>query len=176
MPISEQVRRERHFEAARGYLTLEMPLHALRELEQVQLSPECAFEYHRLSAEALRQNREHELALDAYRMALAERQNDLSIFLGMAWCYKRVDQLPRAIAAMQDAYAIAPRQAIVLYNLACYYSLMGNKPKALSWLGRALRMQGDLRRLIPDESDFDQLRNDPDFQFVANAHKIVDEV
>jgi hypothetical protein len=96
--------------------------------------------------------------------------------LGMAWCYKRTSQLPRAVAIMEEAYRVAPKEAIVLYNLACYYSLQGNKVKALSWLGRALRMRAELRKLIGDETDFDGLRDDPDFQFIADAHKIVDEV
>lgn len=176
MAISARVRRERHFEAARGYLMLEMSMHALRELDSVTEYDDCAFEYHQLCGEALRQNRDHELALDAFARANDERPGDLSILLGMAWCYKRVNQLPKAIHIMHEAYRVEPREPIVLYNLACYYALQGNKAKALSWLGRALRMQKDLRRLIPDESDFDRLRDDPDFQFVATAHKLVDEV
>jgi Flp pilus assembly protein TadD len=155
---------------------LDMPLHALRELEAAGESADCAFDYHSLCAEALRQNRDHELALDAFRRARAERPNDVSVLLGMAWCYKRTRQLPRAIAVMEEAYRISPDEPIVLYNLSCYYSLQGNKAKALSWLGRALRMRAELRKLIADETDFDSLRDDPDFQFIADAHKIVDEV
>lgn len=67
---------------------------------------------------------------------------------------------------MEQAYQASPKQPIVLYNLSCYFSLAGDKAQALSWLGRALRIEPTLRELIPDESDFDPLRNDPDFQFV----------
>lgn len=176
MAISNHARREKHFEAARGYLMLEMPLHALRELEAIEQTADCAFEYHLLSGEALRDNRDFELSLDAFSRALRERPNNLSAMLGMAWCYKRVNLLSRAIGIMEDAYQAHPKEPIVLYNLACYYSLAGNKPKALSWLGRALRMRSGLRQLLRNESDFDGLRDDPDFQFVADAHKIVDEV
>ncbi|NOX54523.1 MAG: hypothetical protein GXP27_08805, partial [Planctomycetes bacterium] len=45
--------------------------------------------------------------------------------------------------------------------------LAGDKDGALRWLGRALRMDPSLRELIPEETDFDPLRNDPDFRFVA---------
>jgi tetratricopeptide (TPR) repeat protein len=88
--------------------------------------------------------------------------------MGLAWCYKRTDQLAKSIEAMHQAYLAHRSEAIVLYNLSCYYSLAGNKEQALSWLGRALRMRPDLRQLIADETDFDPLRNDSDFQHLIH--------
>ena len=44
----------------------------------------------------------------------------------MAWCYKRTNQLPRAITSMERAYRINPKEAVILYNLSCYWSLAGN--------------------------------------------------
>ena len=59
--------------------------------------------------------------------------------------------------------------SIVIYNLACYFSLLGDKPKAIECLGRSLRMEPELKELIPNEPDFNDLRQDPHFQFVTNA-------
>ena len=64
---------------------------------------------------------------------------------------------------MHDAYLAHRETPVVLYNLSCYYALAGQKTQALSWLARALRMDADLRRLIPDETDFDPIRNEPEF-------------
>ena len=91
--------------------------------------------------------------------------------MAMAWCYKRTNQLPRAITSMEQAYRIAPKQAVILYNLSCYWSLAGNKTQSLSWLGRALRMDKALRQLIDQETDFDSLRHDPDFQMLIGMVK-----
>ena len=90
-------------------------------------------------------------------------------FLIPLLCYKRIGQLPKAISAMEQAYHVAPKEAVILYNLSCYWSLSGNKTQALSWLGRALRMDQALRKLIDDESDFDPLRHDPDFRLILEA-------
>ena len=166
MAISPKRRRERLLEAARGYLTLEMPDHALRELRRIDSSEEDLFDLCQLKGESLRQKKEHEEALAVFSRALEERPDDLTVLMGMAWCFKRTDQLPHAISTIEQAYQASPKQPIVLYNLSCYFSLAGDKAQALSWLGRALRMEPSLRELIPDESDFDPLRNDPDFQFV----------
>jgi len=174
MARNARARREKLLEAARGYLTLDLPVHALKQLRAIKDPEKCPFAISQLRGEALRQNKEYDAALNAYHRALAEKPTDLSVLLGMAWCYKRTDQLPRAIEAMEDAYRAAPTEPIVLYNLACYFSLAGDKTRALSWLGRALRMNSSLRMLIDDESDFDELRDDPDFQFIAGAHNVSD--
>jgi len=169
MALSARTRRERRLEAASGYLALDMPQQALRELNAIDEPEECSFSIEQLRAEALRQQEEYDSALQCYKRALGVDSSDLSVLLGMAWCFKRIDRLPEAIGAMEQAYSSAPDEAIVLYNLACYHSLAGHKAEALSWLGRSLRMDGSLRNLIPDESDFDPLRKDPDFQFVAGS-------
>lgn len=174
MPLSASVRREKLLEAARGYLALDMPTQAIAQLDAIRDPERCPFDAHHLRGEALRQRTDYESALVEFRKALAVQPDDLSVLLGMAWCYKRVDRLDQAIAVTERAYRSAPEQAIVLYNLACYYALDGNKAQSLSWLGRALRMEKALRDLIADESDFDLLRSDPDFQFIAGAHEISD--
>ncbi len=95
--------------------------------------------------------------------------SNLQASLGLAWCFKRIDRIYRAIETLQHAKQQHPEEPIVIYNLACYFSLVGDKPKAIECLGRSLRMEPQLRHLISEESDFDQLRMDPDFQFVTDA-------
>lgn len=169
MTISTRAKRERRLEAARGYLMLSMPDHALRELELVPNPERIPCTLHRLRGEALQEKEDYAAALKAYDIVHEQKPDDVDVLLRMAWCYKRTDQLHRAIEATQHAYHVDSTEPIIVYNLACYFALDGDKPQALSWLGRALRMDKKLRRLIDDESDFDSLRNDPDFQMIVEA-------
>ena len=162
-----RVRQDKLLEAARGYLMLDMPDQALRQLDAIEAPKACWFDMNQLRGDALREKQEYKAALKAYHWARKENPTDVSVLLGMAWCYKRTNQLTKAIASMHEAYQWSSDQPIVLYNLACYYALAGDKSHALSWLGRALRMDSSLRKLIPKETDFDQLRYDPDFQLIA---------
>ena len=164
MPINTDKIRERHFRAAEGYLALRMPDHALREIGRIDDVEADLFKMCMLRGEALQMKREHRPALDAFRQAHLAKPTDLIALMGMAWCFKRIEQLPQAIDAMKLAYEFHKNVPVVLYNLACYYSLAGDKENALSWLGRALRMDRNLLSLIPAETDFDPLRNDQDFQ------------
>jgi tetratricopeptide (TPR) repeat protein len=184
--------RQRKLEAACGYLELNMPEHALRELGRIADPDSTPLDFNRLRGEGLRGLDRFEEALECYARALAIDPEDIAVLAGMAWCYKRTGQLPKAIEAMERAYQSHPKELIVLYNLACYFSLAGEKAQALSWLGRALRMESALRKQHPeddrgfalwgfgqlepslreriaDEPDFDPLRNDPDFQYLTGS-------
>ena len=150
--------------AAEGYVALNMPDHALRELNHIQDVGNKSYVAYMLRGEALLLKKDHITALDAFREAHVERPTDLDALMRMAWCLKRIDQLQQAIDVMKLAYQFHKDVPIVLYNMACYYSLAGEKDDALSWLGRAFRMDRQLLKLIDNETDFDPLRNDVDFQ------------
>lgn len=190
--VNPQRDRQRKLEAACGYLELNMPEHALRELSRIPDPESIPLDFHRLRGEGLRALDRFEEALEAYARALAANPEDIGVLAGMAWCYKRTGQLPKAIEAMERAYQAHPKELIVLYNLACYFSLAGEKAQALAWLGRALRMESTLRKQHPEgerglapwgfgtlepslreriaeEPDFDPLRNDPDFQYLTGS-------
>ena len=161
--------RDKELAAAEGYITLGMYSHALASLDKIVDPEDAAFELNYQRGDALRHLERNDEALVAFHRAFDETPDDVDLLMAMAWCYKRTSQLPRAITSMEQAYRLAPKQAVILYNLSCYWSLAGNKTQSLSWLGRALRMDHGLRRLIDDESDFDTLRNDPDFQLIVRA-------
>lgn len=169
MTILSAGRATRKLEAAEGYLMLGMAERAIRELRRMDETNLRGFDWHCLMAEANRQLDQFDMALREYETAAAHRPGDARVLSGMAWCFKRTDQLQRAIAVAEEAYQADPEQAVLLYNIACYYCLAKNKSQTLSWLGRALRMDSSLCRLINGESDFDSLREDSDFQFIVSA-------
>lgn len=160
---------QRKIRAAQGYLELEMPDQALRELEEIEDVEVCRCMYHALRGEAFRLRKDFEAALLSYHQAHCGEPMNLVVLMGMAWCYKRTDQLNRAIQMMIRAHELEPDNALILYNLACYYCLDGDKSHALSWLGRSLRIDKSLVKLIPDEPDFNSMRGDTDFKFIIDS-------
>lgn len=169
MHLSDSEKFQRRLAAAEGFLFLNLAERAIEELRRVCHSDENPFAYHKLLGLALRDRKRYVDALHSLEIAASHQPEDLELLMALAWCYKRTEQLPRSIEAMHRAYKAHPKQPIVLYNLACYYSLARDKNNAFSWLGRALRMEPTLRDLIPTETDFDYFRSDPDFQFLTHS-------
>ena len=73
-----------------------------------------------------------------------------------------------AIEALQKALDAEPKEALLLYNLACYYSLAGKRDAALEHLAQALNIEPQYRDMMGTETDFDPIRDDPEFQALAS--------
>jgi tetratricopeptide (TPR) repeat protein len=117
-----------------------------------------------LRGQAYRVMERYSDAVVALEEAASLDNDSLSTHLALGWCYKRLGRIDLAIEALQNAQAAEPEEAIVFYNLACYWSLARNKENALENLSKALAMDSHYRDLIDSEADFDNLRDDPDFQ------------
>ena len=157
-------RRQRQITEAEGYSTLGLFRQALDSLDLVPCADRDDFEYQFRRGIVLKDLERHVEALESLEHAQRSKSDDVSVLMALAWCYKRTNQIDRAIASTEAAYQISPKSPILLYNLACYWSLAGNKGQCLRWLGQALRMDRSLLFLIPDETDFDPVRSDPDFR------------
>ena len=169
MAASSLDRQQRLLEAARGYLELNMPDYAINELRQIRSLDSCAFDWHSLMGHAQRLKSEYHTALVSFQKALDRRPQATDVLMGMAWCHKRLDDIDEAILLSEQAQQRQPANAIIQYNLACYLCLAGDRSRALSWLGRALRLDASLVELTADEADFDNLRNDPGFQMIVSV-------
>jgi Flp pilus assembly protein TadD len=153
----------RLLDEAEGYLMLDLPGRAVDILESRSDWATMQFEASFLKGEALRTLGRHREALKPLEVAASLRPNDTGVALALGWCYKRTNRLAQAIDSLQRALRAHADDPLLHYNLACYWSLAGNSVKALDALSTALELDPELRSLIADESDFDQLRGNPEF-------------
>lgn len=169
MATPERIRAKGLLRESEGYLELGLPTQALEVLDR--LVPAEAGKSHALylRGEALRSLERHAEALESLAQAAELAPSHVPTWLALGWCHKRTGRLDRAIEALEQAEAIDDSPAVVLYNLACYWSLSREKERALSYLGRALTQDARFREMIADEADFDPLRDDPDFQALTSV-------
>jgi uncharacterized Ntn-hydrolase superfamily protein len=64
-----------------------------------------------------------------------------------------------AVATMRAVLARDPDDALVLYNLACFESLAGERAEALTHLRRAVELDASYRELATSDPDFDPVRD-----------------
>lgn len=93
----------------------------------------------------------------------------ISTWLALGWCHKRCGRLDKAIEALEAALEVSDGEAIVHYNLACYWSLADNVKLAVMYLSRALDIDPEYRDLIPGERDFDRIRHLPEFRALTTV-------
>jgi Flp pilus assembly protein TadD len=165
----DRIRRQQLVLQAEGYLELGMPRHALDVLSRWG-DPETLPDYALyLKGQGLRElGQFREALLPLSRAALGDPDN-VSVWLALGWCYKRTGKLDRAIESLEEALAAEPNDALVHYNLACYWSLANNKRQALVYLSRAIELEDQYRNLVSDEPDFDPIRDDPTFQALVRV-------
>jgi tetratricopeptide (TPR) repeat protein len=163
MSMTIPVRIRRQLDEAEGYLMLEMPQKALRILESRADWPLMTFEADFLKGAALQSLGRHREALAYLEAAAALRPDDVNVALARGWCYKRTNRLAEAVDALERALRQEPENALIHYNLACYWSLAGNAPKALAGLATALRIDPDMRLMLADEEDFNSIRGEAAF-------------
>ena len=155
---------KRQLGEAEGYLLLNLPARALEILEGRTDWATMQFEASLLTGEALRVLGRHRDALQPLEVAASLRPGDVGVAIALGWCYKRTHRLAQAIDALYRALRHHPDEALLHYNLACYWSLAGNASRSLEELAVAFDLDPDLRARIASEPDFDPLRGNPEFE------------
>jgi len=122
-----------------------------------------------LRGQALSAMERYAAAISPLREAAELEPDNLHIWLALGWCHKRTNRLDLAIQALEEALAVDSSQAIIHYNLACYWSLANNPKLAVAYLGRAFDLDSDYRELVSGETDFDAIRNHTEFQAIMSV-------
>lgn len=169
---SPVARAKRQIEAAEGYLALGMAEHALEELRRVSTATRLRREKLRIEADALCLLGRFADAMTIYTRALAERQDCLPILMGIAHCYRQLDRLDCAIAAMEEANRFHPNEPAVLLTLSRLHASLGQTQRAISWLGRALRICPEIAEIAQEDATFATLHVDAHFLRLIEVAKV----
>lgn len=146
-----------------------MPAHSLQALQKHGKMVHGNARGCYLLGESLRELRRYREAIFPLRRSLELIPDDIHVCMALGWCYKRIGQVDRAIVALEHALDVEPGEAILHYNLACYWSLACDRRRALRYLAEALEIDGNFRELVHGEPDFDPLRGDPLFRSLTSA-------
>jgi tetratricopeptide (TPR) repeat protein len=117
-----------------------------------------------LEGQAYRVMERYPDAIIALDKAAELDHDNIHVWLALGWCYKRTGRLDKAIEALEEALQVDDRQAIIHYNLACYWSLVRNVKFAVRYLEQAFDLDPAYRDLVVHEHDFDPIREHPRFQ------------
>lgn len=164
MSSHDRIRRQQLVTQAEGYLELGMPRHALDVLARWGDPETFNDRALYLQGESWRALGEFRQALVPLKRAAQGSPDNIDVWLALGWCHKRCGRIDLAIESLEEALSVDPDEALIHYNLACYWSLANNKRQALNYLARAFALKDEYRSLVASESDFDTIRSDPAFK------------
>ncbi|HQU44827.1 MAG TPA: tetratricopeptide repeat protein, partial [Pirellulales bacterium] len=121
MSGSNRTRVQRVLREVEGYLELGMPQTALDLISRLADPGTFRGQKLYLTGEALRALQRHAEAIAALEQAADLLPSKLDIWLALGWCRKRTGRLDLAIGALERAEEVSPEEAVVHYNLACYW-------------------------------------------------------
>jgi Flp pilus assembly protein TadD len=154
---------------AEGYLELGMASQALGSLQRrgklVHSDAHACY----LLGESLRELERHREAIYPLRRSVELDPTPTESWLALGWCYKRSGQLDLAVWSLEQALGRTPGDALLNYNLACYYSLAGRKLEALQRLKRAFDLDRGFRSMVANEPDFAPMKSDLGFRMLLAA-------
>ena len=167
MSGSNRVRFRRILREAEGYLDLNLPYNALEVLGRMK--EPGTFRGHKLflSGQALDALGRYDEACPTLEEAVDLLPSDVDVWIALGACYRHAGRLDMAIGTLERAQELEPRPTL-LYRLARYCSLAGEKSRALEFLSRAIALEPNFRDQLSDEADFDPLRSDPEFQALTS--------
>jgi len=84
--------------------------------------------------------------------------------LSEASSWRQRGNLKKAIEVLQTAVQRYPEQAVLYYDLACYFALAGERERALEALERAIQIDAGLKSLAQKDDDLRSLRGDKRFE------------
>ena len=158
LPSPELLPILKRLNAAVGYLNLGMPQEAWNELEDIEPKERARPEVLKVRVEVCRALKQWEMMAEASNHLRKIEPDEVGHSLNMAYATRRFKSEAEAAEILSMALRRYYDDALVRYNLACYWCVMGRVEEAREMLGTACRRDESLRELAETDEDLVGLR------------------
>jgi tetratricopeptide (TPR) repeat protein len=148
---------QKFFEAACGYAQLGMYLDANEELEKVDPYKRAAPEILALRVAIYRGLEKWELMAAISKRLVEFEPNDVQWTVSFAYAIRRANSIQAAKDILLKAEPKFPKQAVIKYNLACYFCQLGDLQSAKNYLKRAFEIDPNWRLQGLEDEDLKAL-------------------
>lgn len=149
---------DRRLLAASGYLDLGMLSDAAAELALLPAEEQMNPVVVALRVDVHMASREWAAGAEL-SAGMVEREPEIpGWWINYAYCTRRAESVERAEQILLDAQARHPREAMIVYNLACYASVTGRLAEARERLDRAIALDAQVEVLAREDEDLAPLR------------------
>jgi len=101
--------------------------------------------------------------LEVYPRYLAQHPDDARSHIYFAIDLAQVGKTEQASAEAAKALELSPGDSLMMYNIACFYSRMGEKRLAIDLLKNSIAAGLEDYEWIKRDADFDNIRDEPEY-------------
>lgn len=109
--------------------------------------------------------------IEFYEKLLKESPDETTILIALGNAYTERGLYERGLSVDKKLVSLNQREPVFYYNLACSFSLLLKKKKAVKALGKALGFGYRDFEHITVDSDLDNIREDSLFKDLLEKHK-----
>lgn len=148
---------QQHCQAAAGYVELGMFLEADTELDKIDPFNRAAPQVLALRITIYRGLEKWELMQEIAKRLADFQPDELQWTISLAYASRRADSIQRAKEVLLNAEPKFPKEAVIKYNLACYFCQTGDIQKAKSYLMKAFEIDLNWRMAALEDQDLKPL-------------------
>jgi len=148
---------QQHWQAAVGYVELGMFQDANDQLEKIDPFNRAAPEVLAVRIAIYHGLKKWELMRDIAKRLADFQPNDIRWITSYAYATRRAESIPAAKEILLNAEPKFPKEAIIKYNLACYFCQTGDAESAKNYLKKAFELDSSWREKAFDDPDLKPL-------------------
>jgi tetratricopeptide (TPR) repeat protein len=120
--------------------------------------------YHYNEGNKLLKQSNFEEAISNYKMALHHNKDFEESYINISTAYLSIKQFDLALKYLNLLKSINPRNPLLHYNFACYYSLLGKNAMGMEALKEAILNGFNDKKLLKSDPDIENLRQNHQFE------------
>ena len=144
---------QQHWQAAVGYIELGMFAEADSELDKIDPFCRALPEVLAVRLAIYRGLKKWELMQEIAKRLADFQPDDVQWIASYAYATRRAESIPAAKEILLNAEPKFPQQALIKYNLACYFCQMGDIENAKNYLRKAFEIDLNWRKAALDDED-----------------------
>ena len=148
---------QQHWQAAVGYVELGMFQEANDQLENIDPFNRAAPEVLAVRIAVYHGLKKWELMREVTQRLAEFQPNDIQWTISLAYATRRADSIQAAKEILLNAESMFPKEALIKYNLACYFCQTGDIKTARDYLKKAFEIDLNLRIAALEDEDLKPL-------------------
>jgi len=111
---------------------------------------------------------QREEAISHYKMAIKIKPDYTSAYINLSAAYLNKKNFKLSLKTLNTLESINPNHPLMHYNFSCYYALLGNIPKGIDSLKKAIANGYINHQSLEKDLDLENLRQSPQFNVLRS--------